>query len=126
MTTSVAMNEGILPYTVSAPLINPTTTAIKSTKTSAMPSGMPLLTTKPAKKIDVMPIVDEIDMSICPVRITKNSPIAMIEMNDACRSTFMMLPTVRNFSLVTALAATSTTNSRRIIQSKKNARNPPP
>ena len=67
------------------------------------------------------------DDTICaPATAPVNSPIAMIEMNDACRSTFMMLPTVRNFSLVTALAATSTTNSRRIIQSKKNARNPPP
>ena len=99
---------------------------MSSTSTSAMPMGMPLLTTKPAKKMDVMPMVEVMDMSICPVRMTKNSPMAMIEMNDAWRSTFMMLFIVRNWALLTQQMITRATKRIRIIQSKKNARNPPP
>ena len=35
------------------------------------------------KKMDTIPIVDEIDISISPINITKNSPIAIIATNDA-------------------------------------------
>ena len=73
-----------------------------------------------------MPMIDEMDMSICPVRITKNSPIAMMEMNEACRNTVRRLFIVRNFGLQIQQIATSATNRIRIIHSRQKAFRPPP
>ena len=83
ITTSVAIKDGIFPYTTRHPFTTPTTADIKSTKINAAPSGYPFLTENPAKKIDTIPIVEEIDISISPINITKNSPIAIIATNDA-------------------------------------------
>ena len=77
ITTSVAIKDGIYPFTT------PIKADIKITNMNATPSGNPFFTENPAKKMDTIPIIDEIDISISPINITKNSPIAIIATNDA-------------------------------------------
>ncbi len=83
ITTSVAIKDGIFPYTTRHPFTTPIKADIKITNMNAAPSGNPFFTENPAKKMDTIPIVDEIDISISPINITKNSPIAIIATNDA-------------------------------------------
>jgi len=124
ITTRVAIKEGILPYTTRDPLTRPMTAAIRSTRGIARPSDIPSLTTKPARKMDVMPMVEVMDMSMLPTRMTKNSPIAMMDRKAACRRMFMMLAVVLNCSLRRKLMLTSATNRNRIIHSRKKDLNP--
>ena len=82
ITTSVAIKDGIFPYTTRHPFTTPIKADIKITNMNATPSGNPFLQ-KILQKNDTIPIVDEIDISISPINITKNSPIAIIATNDA-------------------------------------------
>ena len=76
------------------------------------------------KKMDTMPIMEDIDISISPIRITKNSPMAIIAIKDACRSTFIIFVVVRKL-LLRQHRANRATNKNRIIQSLSRALKPP-
>ena len=60
---------------------------------------------------------EDIDISILPVSITKNSPIAIIAINDAWRNTFIMLFVVLKVLLTTLKIKTNATKRISIIQS---------
>ena len=61
----------------------PMTMDMSRTSRNATPIGRLFRTQKPAKKMDTMPMIEEMDISISPIRMTKNSPMAMIATNEA-------------------------------------------
>jgi hypothetical protein len=117
ITVSVAMNEGICPYTVSAPFRIPTRIARPNTIIRAQNIGIPAFTTRPAKNMEVIPIMEVIDISIFAIKTTQNSPKAIIEMKDACLRIFMILSVVRNLAELILQMANRRINKKRIIHS---------
>jgi len=100
-------------------------TAKENTSNKASHIGIPARTTNPAKNIEVIPIIDVIDISICPIKITKNSPIAIIEINEACRKILRILDAVLNFGELIQQTTKRKIKRNKIIHSLKNDLNPP-
>jgi len=126
ITTKVAMKEGIFPITVRTPLIMPTIIDIRITIKTASQTGRPIVTTNPAKKIDTIPMMEDIDISMLPVRITKNSPMEIIAIKDACRIILNKFFGSLNLLIVSIHIVTNAINNISIIQSDRNDLMPPP
>ena len=67
-------------------------------------------------------MVEDIDISICPISMTKNSPIAIIAVNAVCRRMFIRLSDVLNVLRVMLNMTTRAMRRKSIIQSLINDR----
>ena len=102
----------------------PTIIDIRITIKTASQTGRPIVTTNPAKKIDTIPMMEDIDISMLPVRITKNSPMEIIAIKDACRIILNRFGSL-NLLIVSIHIVTNAINNISIIQSDRNDLMPP-
>lgn len=90
----VAQKGGSFPLLTSTPLVNPIR-APKDRPANTANKGDPVLFKVPANITPHKPSIEPTERSIPPVKITKVSPAANIEITDTCLNTFKMLLTVK-------------------------------